>query len=394
MIQRAISREGGGARPKIIHLITSLNVGGAQMMLLKLLEESGNSQLEHIVVPLIDGELAANVRDAGFPVIALARNKRSAAAGSIPRFLAVLRQERPTIILSWMYHANVLALLGHALHVPIVWNMRHSVTDLKAEKRSTASAIRVGRRLSSIPKHIIFNSEVSRQEHGALGYDLRRSCILPNGFDLNEFRPNQEIRARIRQELGIPQESLVVGMFARFHPMKNHLGFIDAAAMLAERYPDVHFVLAGNQVELNNEKLSKRIHTATNKERFHLLGIRTDMPDLNAALDIAVSASTHGEGFSNTIGEAMCCAVPCVSTDVGDAAALVGDTGLVVPPRDTRVLADALDQMLSMPAIERQEMGRWARERMRQKFSIEQIANQYEVLLMNVLRHDEKDAAL
>jgi glycosyltransferase involved in cell wall biosynthesis len=116
------------------------------------------------------------------------------------------------------------------------------------------------------------------------------------------------------------------------------------------------------------------------------LGQRSDTPALNAALDMAVSASSYGEGFPNVLGEAMACGAPCVTTDVGDSALVVGDAGRVVKPNDPEALADAINDLLSLPASARQQLGAAARARIEAHFSLASVARQYAELYASLAK--------
>jgi len=166
---------------------------------------------------------------------------------------------------------------------------------------------------------------------------------------------------------------------ARFDPMKDHGTFFRAASVLASREEDVHFVMVGKGMVPDNPQVAG--HLDSNLEgRVHFLGPREDMPRLTSALDIAVSSSAYGEGFSNTIGEAMACAVPCVVTDVGDARRIVGDTGIVVAPRDPEAMADAWGRFLDMGRDRRRALGEKARQRIQETFSIDRVVARFEDL--------------
>lgn len=214
----------------------------------------------------------------------------------------------------------------------------------------------------------------------ALGYKPTSYRIIPNGFDLERFRPDPIARQMVRNELHIPHHAPVVGLIARFDPQKNHLGFLQAARYVAEQMPEVHFILAGRNVDPQNPQLSLAVSSLNLANRVHLLGQRHDVPRLMAALDVLALSSSYGEAFPSVLGEAMACGAPCVVTDVGDSALIVGDTGRVTPPGDMRALAQALVEVLTMPEEERSALGMRARERIAQRFEISKVVAEYERL--------------
>jgi glycosyltransferase involved in cell wall biosynthesis len=251
--------------------------------------------------------------------------------------------------------------------------------DLKNYRFLTTLTVRLNALLSPLADVIIVNSEEGKRAHQALGYHSGRMKIIPNGFDLHRFRPDPEARAWLLGELGLGRDSVLIGLVARFDPMKDHATFLRAGALLASREACVHFVLVGKGTTPANVQIRRAIDSSL-ESRMHFLGPREDMPRVTAALDIAVNSSAYGEGFSNTIGEAMACGVPCVATDVGDARRIVGDTGFVVAPRDPEAMADAWEKLLGMGRDGRKALGEKARRRIQEAFDIDRVVRQFEDL--------------
>ena len=173
---------------------------------------------------------------------------------------------------------------------------------------------------------------------------------------------------------------MLVGHFARFDPMKDHETFIRGAAVIRRTVPAVRFLMAGHGVTSKNVVLMDMLRQANLQDCFDLLGVRSDIPRLMAALDLFCSTSSFGEGFSNVVGEAMASGVPCVVTNVGDSAEIVGDTGLVVPPRDSDAFARACVKILIMPADDRARLGLNPSNRIRENFELQIVHEQYDAL--------------
>jgi len=202
--------------------------------------------------------------------------------------------------------------------------------------------------------------------------------VITNGFDPAAFRPDPVARQSVRRELGTGADTPLVGLVARFDPQKNHRGFLQAAAILHTRLPGCHFLLCGADITWENPQLAQWIDASGIRDQCHLLGERSDVPRLMAALDVVSSAAAFGEAFPLVIGEAMACGVPCVVTDVGDSATIVGETGVVVPPSDPQALADGWGRLLlSMSAEERCQLGLAARRRVEERFGLERTVEQY-----------------
>jgi glycosyltransferase involved in cell wall biosynthesis len=217
-----------------------------------------------------------------------------------------------------------------------------------------------------------------------MGYPKSKTVVVPNGFDLEQFRPSRRSYEIVRAELGLAPSERIIGLVARYHPMKDHLTFLKAAALVAQREMRVSFLLVGRGVDPSNTQLTAAISNLGITDRVHLLGERADIPRVTAAFDVAVNCS-FSEGFPNSIGEAMASGVPCVVTDVGDSKWLVGNTGLVVAAGDHIRLAAACCELIGTSEPERAEYGQRARERIQENFSIRTVVRQYEQLLIERL---------
>jgi glycosyltransferase involved in cell wall biosynthesis len=368
---------------KILHVITSLSVAGAQMMLYKLLSGMDRQRFDSMVVTLADDiPMAERIARLGIPVYALGMRSGASIPLAIWRLIRVASQWRPNLIQGWQYHGNLMAQFAALFlsnRVPVVWNIRHSIYHLGDEKQGTAAVIRLGARVSHKPVHIIYAAQASADQHESLGYHADRRTIIPNGFDIQSFVPCDEARVQIRAELGVPPCAIMIGLIARFHPVKDHANFLRAAADLLQSHPEVHFLLVGGHVDKQNSALQELIDSLNLDTHTHLLGEQDNIPRIMAALDIVSSTST-GEAFSNVIGEAMACGVPCVVTDVGDSALIVGDTGRVVPPKDPQALADAWREIIQMGRGQRGKLGSAARRRVEEHYSLAGIVARYEKL--------------
>jgi glycosyltransferase involved in cell wall biosynthesis len=355
-------------------------MGGAQGMLLRLVERL-QGQFEQYVVSLTNCELIGRrIAALGVPVEELGISRAFPNPLVLVKMVLIIRRLRPTIVQTWMYHADLLGGLASRLAgvQALVWNVRNN--DPKKIKRLTRWVVSLCARLSwYIPTRIVSCSQAAVNTHIKLGYDPNKFIFIPNGFDISVFKPDESARKAVRDELGIPQNSPIVGLIARFDPQKNHSLFFAAASLLHRRRPEVHFLLAGRGVNPGNEKIVRQIQEAGVVKVTHLLGERNDIPRIMAALDIATLCS-WSEAFPNVLGEAMACGVPCVATDVGDASLIVGDTGRIVPRDDPAALAHAWEELLSLPVEERQALSRKARARIAEHFEIGTIAERYAAL--------------
>lgn len=370
---------------RIAHVITGLPVGGSQVMLHKLLSATDRESWDPEVISLRDvGVMGERIAAMGIPVRALGMRERPADVTALPRLVRWLRERPPDLVQTWLYHADLIGgLAAWRAGVPVIWGIRQSGLDPRSNRRSTIWIARICARLSRrIPRRIVCCSETALRFHASMGYSNEKMVVIPNGFDPRTFRPDPSARGSVREALSLPPSTPLVGIVARFDPEKDHRTFVRAAARLHAMMPDVHFLLCGEGIDAANGELVDWIATAGVASRCHLLGPRQDLPLLTAALDIA-TLSSSGEGFPNVIGEAMACGVPCVVTDVGECAAIVGDTGRVVPSRNPAALAEAWGDLLRIGAAARALLGAAARSRIEREFEIGAIARRYSAL------HDE-----
>ncbi|BAY30337.1 group 1 glycosyl transferase [Nostoc carneum NIES-2107] len=374
-----------------LHIIVSLASGGGQRMLYNLLLKTNRLRFEPIVISLMDrGIYGDRIEALDIPVYTLGMKARMLPTPAIIwRLIHTIHQLKPNIIQGWMYHGNLAAQLASIFswrHIPVVWSIHHSINPLAAdEKIIDQGFIRFCSLTANFTDWVVFVARNSKIQHEALGYCCDNSCVIPNGFDTSLFKPSNEARLSVREELSLSPESFIIGSLARYDQMKDHANFLRSAALLVKDFPEVHFLLAGNQVEPENQSLYQLIQDLGIVERIHLLGERRDIPRLSAALDILTSSSAYGEAFPLVVGEAMSCGVPCVVTDVGDSAWIVGNTGRVVPPRNSEALANAWKDLIELGLEDREALGRAARARIIEHFSLDSIVDQYENLYESFL---------
>jgi glycosyltransferase involved in cell wall biosynthesis len=371
---------------KIVHCINGLDVGGAEMMLFRTVTHMPRERISSLVVSVMSvGAMGERIQQAGIPVVALGKTPGKPDPRMVWKLYWLLRREKPDIVQTHMYEANLYGLLAAKLaRVPVIWGIRCSDMDFSSYRPLSRLSFSLGRLFSGLPDVTVVNSEAGRKYHIERGYDGKRMIVIPNGFELGRFRPDLEQHRSFRAELGIGDDVLLVGHVARFDAMKDYATLMQAAGIAAQRDPSARFVLVGDQVTMENAGLARWIHNAGIESRIHLLGHRSDIPRIMAGLDVFVSSSIS-EGFPNVVGEAMACGVPCVVTDVGDSAFLVGDTGRVVPAKDPNTLADAIFELLAMAPEERTRLGQAARRLVEENFEIGKVTRRLEQLYESVI---------
>jgi glycosyltransferase involved in cell wall biosynthesis len=371
---------------KILHLITELDVGGAEQMLQKLVTHMDSGHFHNSVVSMTDrGVLGKKISSRGIRVFELGMSRGRPDPKGFFKFYRLLKKESPDIIQCWLYHADLLGLItGRAARIKkIAWGIRCSDMDFADYRFTTKTTVKLCAQLSSGLDGIVVNSEKGMEVHRQLGYFTEKMHLIPNGFDLTRFSPDNSAKGWLLNRLGLPRYTTLIGLVARYDPVKDHETFLKAAALLAETEKSAHFVLVGKEIGPENYKLRPLLGGPL-KKRVHLLGYRQDIPRLTAAFDIASSAS-KGEGFSNTIGEAMACAIPCVATDAGDSARILGDTGIIIPPGDPKSLARAWRDVIARTPAERRTMGERARRRVAENFELGKVTRQFEAFYRHLL---------
>jgi glycosyltransferase involved in cell wall biosynthesis len=368
--------EGSAERPTVVHLITTLTQGGAERVLSQVVPRPDEAPDErHVVVSLADGGMFADeLIAAGVEVRGLGmRPGRDVVRGTL-RLAVLLREVRPTLVVSWMYHACLLDLLarplaGRARRARMVWFLQGSLHSLETLSRSTRSVVRILAATSRRPNVIAINSRTGQRQHVAHGFRARRWVHLPNGCDTDRFRPDDCDRVRVRAELGVPEDTALVLFVGRHHPEKGTDVLLEALERLAMDHRPVVVLLGSGTEPL----------TADGTVRTLGLGVRTDVESLLRGADLLVLPS-RSEGTPNAVIEAMASEVPCVVTDVGDSADLVGTTGIIVAPGSVEELAQGLHRMIAMGPDERRRRGIEARARIVERYSMAVARERYRSL--------------
>jgi glycosyltransferase involved in cell wall biosynthesis len=268
--------------------------------------------------------------------------------------------------------SNQLALLmGKLRNACIVWGKRNLFRSGFTSNWLPLLTRHLGVSLASYADLIIVNSHAGYHSLIEHGYPAERMTVISNGIDVDYFKPVEGKRLiNMCRKWGVTSEDIIIGLAGRIVPRKGHATFLRAAEKLSSIYPDVHFVCIGGGKDGYLAKLRSLSQQLGVEKRVTWAGLETDMPAVYGALDVATNATHSHEGFSNVIGEAMACEVPCVVTDVGDSAFVVGSSGIVVPSQDPAALAQAWERLLNMPVERREELGVVARKRIVQEFSV------------------------
>ena len=368
----------------IIHVITSLFPGGAQSALCRLcMNDSSN---RHTVIAMIGGgDLEEPLRRHGVMVESLGFSRQAGLVTGVVALWRCLKRYEPDLVQTWMYHPDlvggVCARLAGIRHV--CWGIRHTALEAGHRSRSSIFAAKLCARLSGlVPDRIVCCANEAARLHAALGYQADKMVVIANGYDLSDFRPHKhrDVLAHRETLLGSDAARPILGMVGRFNAQKDHENLLRALAEVKSRGHDFLCLLVGADLDEGNATLVGWIDELGLTAHTRLLGLRSDIPEIMNCLDLHVLSSAFGEAFPNVIAEAMACGTPCVGTDVGDTSLIIGETGWVVPPRDTKALADAIQVAL----VERKtlfrdwiERRRGCAERIRNHFTIDRMVASY-----------------
>jgi glycosyltransferase involved in cell wall biosynthesis len=350
------------ARPgKILFVTTDLGLGGAEAMLTRLVTAKPRIADDMTVVSLRpEDDYVEPLRAAGVTVAQLDFRRASGIATGVLDLAKLISHCRPDIVQGWMYHGDLAALValvlsGRRRRTRLVWSIRCSDMDLRRYGAGLRAVVKTCTALSRWPDAVTANSTAGLKFHLELGYRARRTQVIPNGIDVDEFRPDVLVREAVRRELGLDDSAILIAHVARVDPMKDHDTFLAAMAQL----PDIHALLIGASTE--------NLTVPGNVSR---LGRRRDVARLLPAADFIASSSCFGEGFSNAVAEGMACGLPAIVTDVGDGRLIVGDTGMVVPAGDAQAMVAAIATLAQEPRAARAARGDRARSRIVENFAL------------------------
>lgn len=369
----------------VVHIITGLNDGGAEAVLLRLCAHEADNQY-HVISLMSDGKYGPLLREVGATVTCLNLPQGRVTLGGLWRLWCVLRSKNPDVVQTWMYHADLIGgVMARIAGVKrVFWNIRNTTPDVEHTTKSTILVVRLCALLSPwVPETIVCCAQRSLEGHRDLGYTANKLCVIPNGYDLSRFAVNVAARDRLRAEWGV-NDRFVLGMVGRFDPQKDHKNFLSALTQLKQEGVSFYAVLVGRGLDASNGQLVAWLAELGLADNVHLLGQRTDIPDVMNALDVHV-LSSFGEAFPNVLAEAMACGTPVVTTDVGDAAMIAGDTGWVVPAKNATALAGALLQVQAAMADNLAWQARRvaARQRVQVNFSLSRMVANYKALWRN-----------
>lgn len=365
---------------KVCHIITDLDIGGAELMLKRLVEFSPIDRQNIVIISLMDpGKVGQSLKEHGFTVLTTSMKSKASFFLTLYKLYRLLQQFKPDVIQTWMYHSDLLGGLAAKLTGcnAIVWGIHG--TFLPIGRPLTKVVMKICAALSYyIPHKIVCVAELSRIKHIEYGYDDSKMLVIPNGFDVAFFSNLLTDKVSTRMMLGLADSDLIIGCVGRFHPDKGQDILIAAAAKLIMGRSNFKLVFAGRNCDWDNTDLVRHIDSYNLRSNIVLLGERDDIPQLLQLFDIYCMPS-RTEAFPVALGEAMCSGLACVATKVGDTAILLGDCGLLAEANSVD-LSLKLAEMLTCTSVQRSQIGTRAKLRIKELFSLEQVHQRYRQL--------------
>lgn len=360
---------------RFMHVITGLSIGGAEQAMFRLLCHMEEKEL--MVVSLTTkGVLGKSLEANGFQVEALGMNFYNFPI-VFYKLYRLMKRHRPSIVQTWLYHSDLIG--GLAAKVSgirnIVWNIRS--TDLRRGSFVTMLVRKFCAYLSFyIPIKIIVVAHRSKARHVQIGFDSSKIEVISNGFDVKDYEFSHADISSFRKSLGIRDGEIVVGCVGRFSQVKGQDIFVKAACNIVEKFPDTKFLMVGRGIEVTNIDLMTMFDDINHLSNFIMLGERSDIKLCLSSMDIFCLPS-RSEGFPNALGEAMLAGVPCVSTNVGDAAIMGGVDIPYAIPDNIDDLTEKLTFMIRKSEKERSELGKRLKLRIIENFSIQKMVARY-----------------
>ncbi|BFM49626.1 glycosyltransferase [Marinomonas sp. THO17] len=361
----------------ILYLINSLDVGGAEIALKKLILNLPDGVQVKVVTLKSEGKIADDLRLEGIDVFCLNVKSIMHFPSAILQLNKIIKDERPEIIQSWLYYSDLVASFASMLSggQKIIWGIR--TTELKKGSYITAIIRKVLSWLSYwIPTKIVVVAEKAKEKHIEIGYDASKMKVIPNGFDIEASQVDLSSVSLFKKDIGISKNDFVIGCIGRLSQDKGQDVFIAAADLISQRFPSIKFLMVGRDLELSNSKVTGWINKTSYPDNFILVGERSDVSVCLKAMDIFCLPS-RSEGFPNVLGEAMLAGVPCISTDAGDAAALGGENVPIAEINNSIDLANKLIDLLEKTVEERNELGLVLNQRIVEKYSVDKMVSRY-----------------
>lgn len=360
---------------KLILTIRSLDIGGAERQFIELVKHIDKSKFDVLVCTMYGGVQEEIIKAIpNIKYINLEKKGRYDFFEFYKKYKNLLAEFRPEVIYSFLGEMNLFSYWAKSKHTKLIWGFRASNMDLKKYGKLPQFLFWLQKIYSKKVDKIIANSYASVEFHKKAGFDMNRAVVIHNGIDIDRFKRYENYRKEFRNKFNLNEYDIAIGIVARIDEMKGYPVLAKAMKKILDEYKNIKFFAVGDGDE-NIKKECERVLKSYNNSRWIWFGKRNDVEKIYSGLDIASSSSSFGEGFSNSIAEAMACEVPCIVTDVGDSKLIVGDYGIVVPPDNVDELYKGIKKMMSLDI---KNLGKKSRKRIIENFSIEKMVKNSE----------------
>lgn len=372
---------------KILHIITGLERGGAETLLYQFCKY--DKEYDHIVISLSGSQdYGIMLRQIKIPLHTLNFSNSKVNLRGLYKLYKLIKKIKPDVIQTWMVHADIIGgLVGRLAGIKnIFWGVHHSALVEGKSKKITMLIIKINAFLSYfIPKKIIYCAENSREKQESIGFKKNNGVVIFNGYDTEIFNENFHLIKKFRDELNISDNTFLIGHVGSYSPLKDQINLIEALSILKQKHIDFKAVLVGSNLDNSNLELVSSIDKKELGDSIYLLGRRDDIPTIMNGIDLFILSSIS-EAFPNVLNEAMACGTPCVSTNVGDASYILGETGWIVPAKDPKALSESVSEAIIEKLSSKSlwlHRKKACRERIVENFSLVDMIQKYKDVWLN-----------
>lgn len=350
---------------KVLFVITGLGMGGAENLVVNLADYFKQHGHQVIIVYAF-GNAIVKPESNGIPLISLGVKSYKDFFSGYVKLRRIIKEFRPDVVHSHMVHANLLSrLVRMTINIPRLICTAHNTNE---GGRGRMWAYKLTDSLNDISTNVSQEAVDSFVSLGAVS--SQRMISIPNGIDINKFHYNEKNNFFFSKD---KEEKIIISV-GRFNEQKDYPNLIRAISILVKKKKDIRVKIVGDgDLKMEIIDLARSLNV---DNYIDFLGIRRDIAQLMSASDIFVLSSSY-EGFGLVVAEAMACERPVVATDCGGVKEVVGDCGILVEPRNSEQLAEAINHMLNLSANDRLKMGKKARQRIIDNFSLDTTAKKY-----------------